>query len=66
MIATLNNACDQMRKHINLAKQETAPILNEATTLMTSRKENKAKQDILRAFKEHFVIGDEDLSALRL
>lgn len=64
MITTLNNTCDEMRKHINLAKQETAPILDEASALMTARKEHEAKQDVLRAFKEHFIISDDDVSAL--
>ena len=64
MIATLNKTCDEMRKHIVLAKQETQPMLEEATALIAAKKECEAKQDILNAFNKHFVVSDEDSSAL--
>jgi conserved oligomeric Golgi complex subunit 6 len=64
MITTLNNACDEMRKHIALAKQDTGPMLEEATSLMTAKKKSEAKQEVLDAFNQHFIISDKDLSAL--
>jgi conserved oligomeric Golgi complex subunit 6 len=53
-----------MRKHITLARQETSPVLDEATTLIEQRKENETKQRLLNAFTKHFIISDEDLVAL--
>lgn len=64
MITTLNHTCDEMRKHIALAKQETEPMLEEAGLLMAAKKETEAKQDILNAFNKHFIVSDKDLSAL--
>lgn len=53
-----------MRKHICLAKQDTVPVLEEATALMNHRKESETKQQLLNAFTQHFVIPDEDLLSL--
>ena len=64
MIATLNHTCDEMRKHIAVAKQETGPMLEEASLLMAAKKETEAKQEILHAFNKHFIVSDNDLSAL--
>jgi hypothetical protein len=64
MIATLNHTCDEMRKHISAAQQETAPMLEEATSLMAAKKESEAKQEILHALNKHFLLSDKDLSAL--
>jgi len=64
VITTLNHTCDEMRKHIALAKQETEPMLEEAGLLMAAKKETEAKQDILNAFNKHFIVSDKDLSAL--
>jgi hypothetical protein len=64
VIDTLNQTCDEMRKHIALAKQETGPMLEEAGLLMAAKRETDAKQEILNAFTKHFVVSDKDLSAL--
>jgi conserved oligomeric Golgi complex subunit 6 len=64
VIATLNHTCDEMRKHIAQAKQETGPMLEEASLLMAAKKETEAKQEILNAFNKHFIVSDKDLSAL--
>src|SRR2546423_3107633 len=64
MIATLNRTCDEMRKHIAQAKQETGPMLDEATSLMAAKRGCAAKQEILDVFNKHFIVSDEDLSAL--
>jgi conserved oligomeric Golgi complex subunit 6 len=64
VIATLNHTCDEMRKHIAQAKQETGPMLEEASLLMAAKKETEAKQEILNAFNKHFIVSDKDLSGL--
>lgn len=53
-----------MRKHIVLAKQDTAPVLDEATSLINQKQEAETKQELLNAFMQHFIISDEDLLAL--
>lgn len=53
-----------MRKHISLAKQDTTPVLEEATTLMAQKKDTETKQRLLDAFSEHFLVPQEDLGVL--
>lgn len=64
MITTLNQTCDEMRKHISLAKQDTTPVLEEATTLMAQKKDTETKQRLLDAFSKHFLVPEEDLEVL--
>ncbi|KAJ5086867.1 hypothetical protein NUU61_008174 [Penicillium alfredii] len=64
VISNLNQTCDEMRKHINLAKQDTTPVLEEASTLMTQKKDTETKQQLLNAFSNHFLVPEEDLLAL--
>lgn len=61
---SLNQTCDEMRKHIVLAKQDTAPVLDEATSLINRKQETETKQELLSAFTQHFIISNEDLLAL--
>lgn len=65
VISTLNQTCDEMRNHINLAKQDTTPVLEEATTLMAQKKDAETKQQLLHAFSKHFLVPEEDLMVLR-
>jgi hypothetical protein len=60
----LNSTCDEMRKHISAAKREAGQMLEEATLLMTAKKESEAKQEMLNALNQHFLLSDKDLSAL--
>lgn len=53
-----------MRKHILLAKQDTTPVLEEASALMGQKKDTETKQQLLEAFTKHFIISDEDLLVL--
>ncbi|KAL2002453.1 hypothetical protein VTN02DRAFT_6761 [Thermoascus thermophilus] len=64
VISSLNQTCEDMRKHITLAKQETAPVLEEASALMDQKRETETKQRLLDAFNKHFIIPDEDLAVL--
>ncbi|PGH00311.1 hypothetical protein AJ79_08242 [Helicocarpus griseus UAMH5409] len=64
VISSLNNACEEMRKHITLATQETAPVLEEATTLMSQRQEVETKQQLLDAFSKHFIMPEDELLSL--
>ncbi|OAX83112.1 hypothetical protein ACJ72_02537 [Emergomyces africanus] len=64
VISSLNNACEEMRKHIALAAQETAPVLEEATVLMSQRQEVETKQKLLEAFNKHFIMSEDELASL--
>ncbi|KAJ9292632.1 hypothetical protein DTO271G3_8604 [Paecilomyces variotii] len=64
VITSLNRTCEEMRKHINQAKQETAPVLEEASALMSQKQDTETKQRLLDAFTKHFIVPDEDLVVL--
>jgi hypothetical protein len=53
-----------MRSHIDAANHETAPVLEEATSLITQRKQVEIKQQILGAFNSHFLISEEETTSL--
>ena len=53
-----------MRERINLAKQDTTPVLEEATALMAQKKETETKQQLLEAFSKHFLIPEADILVL--
>lgn len=64
MLSELNTACDEMRRSVVTAQQESAPMLQEASILKAQRQEVETKQRLLTAFKKHFVVSDEDLTML--
>ncbi|KKY27269.1 putative golgi transport complex subunit cog6 [Phaeomoniella chlamydospora] len=64
MISTLNNTCDEMRKHITTAKQETAPILEESIVLVAQKQEVENKEQLLKAFNRHFLLSDQEIFCL--
>lgn len=64
LLARLNVTCDQMKGHISAAKQESTPILDEASTLLSRRQESEARQQLLDAFCKHFTLSDADLTTL--
>ncbi|KAF2807628.1 oligomeric Golgi complex subunit 6 [Mytilinidion resinicola] len=63
-ISNLNQSCADLRGHISAANQETGPVLEEATSLMNQRKQVEMKQRVLDAFSSHFVITEEEATAL--
>lgn len=65
LIASLNDTCAALRTHIVAARQETAPVLDEAKTLISRKHETENKEHLLRAFTDHFVVSDDkDLNVL--
>ena len=64
LIANLNRTCEEMRSHILAAKTESAPVLEEASTLLERKRESEEKQQLLDAFCKHFMISDVDLDTL--
>lgn len=63
-ISHLNQGCDGMRRHINDAHRETAPVLEEASALLTQREQNEIKRQLLQAFNTHFIMSDDDVAVL--
>ncbi|CAA9956848.1 component of oligomeric golgi complex 6 [Pyrenophora teres f. maculata] len=63
-ISSLNSYCADMRGHIAAANQETGPVLEEATSLISQRQQVESKQQILNAFTSHFLISEEDATVL--
>ncbi|KAL4791244.1 oligomeric Golgi complex subunit 6 [Aspergillus venezuelensis] len=64
VISNLKETCDEMRKHIVLAKQDTNPVLEEASALLSQKQEAETKQHLLDAFTKHFIVSDEELLVL--
>ena len=63
-LANLQKTCAEMRKHISAARVETAPILDEASTLTRQKEQVELKQQMLVAFKKHFLLSDDELASL--
>ena len=63
-IASLTQCCDEMKKHISAAHQETAPVLEEACDLMLQKAQVESKQELLKALNSHFVMSDNDVATL--
>lgn len=64
MIRDLNRTCDEVRKEIHIAQRESAPMLQEASTLIAQKQAVETKQQLLSAFNEHFIVSEEDLRKL--
>lgn len=63
-IASLSQGCEEMKKHISAAHQETAPVLEEASELMKQKDQVEAKQELLKAFNAHFIMSEDDIATL--
>ena len=64
LIDSLNKTCDEIKSHVLVAKQESAPVLEEASTLLARKGESEAKQNMLDAFCTHFLVSDTDFTTL--
>lgn len=63
-INNLNKCCKDMRQHVTAARQDNAPVLEEASTLLVQKQEIETKKQLLDAFSKHFIISEEDLLVL--
>ncbi|KAL8674905.1 MAG: hypothetical protein Q9168_000708 [Polycauliona sp. 1 TL-2023] len=64
IISSLNACCEDMRRHVAAARQENAPILEEASTLLKEKDDLDKKNQLLVAFKNHFTLTEEELKLL--
>lgn len=63
-INTLNKCCEDIRQHVTVARQENAPVLEEASTLLVQKQDLETKKQLLDAFNKHFIISEDDLLVL--
>ncbi|OCT53000.1 hypothetical protein CLCR_09684 [Cladophialophora carrionii] len=64
MIGSLNATCAAMRTHVLAAKRESGPTLEEAGLLLKRKRDTEAKEQLLRAFKSHFLVSDDEMAVL--
>ncbi|OTA99498.1 hypothetical protein M426DRAFT_325092 [Hypoxylon sp. CI-4A] len=65
-IDKLNKNYQEMRSHVTTAHESTSHILEEASSLMTQKRNIETKQQVLKAFREHFVLTDDEVASLTL
>ena len=53
-----------MRRHIDVARQESLPVLQDASELLIQKQESEIKKQLLDAFKTHFLLTSSDLMTL--
>lgn len=63
-IENLNNSCAEIRRHVGAANRETGPMLDEAKTILSEKRQVETKQQLLDAFTAHFVVSDAELATL--
>lgn len=63
-IASLNKCCEQMRQHVGAARQENAPVLEEASALLVQKRDLETKKQLLGAFNKHFIVSEDELIVL--
>lgn len=63
-INKLNKSYDEMKAHISAAHEATAPVIKDASSLMTQRRQIETKQQLHAAFSKHFLLSDQELTAL--
>jgi hypothetical protein len=55
-----------MKTHVTVAHEATASTLEEASALMTKKKNVETKQKLLKAFREHFLLTEDEIASLTL
>ncbi|KAK7745963.1 Golgi transport complex subunit 6 [Cytospora paraplurivora] len=63
-ITKLNKSYDSMKAHISAAHESTAPVIRDASSLMSQRHQVETKQHLLGAFNRHFLLSEDELAAL--
>ncbi|KUI72253.1 Conserved oligomeric Golgi complex subunit 6 [Cytospora mali] len=63
-ITKLNRSYDEMKAHISAAHESTAPVIRDASSLMTQRHQVETKQHLLGVFKKYFILSEDELAAL--
>lgn len=53
-----------MRERLAAARNENAPVLDEASSLLAQRRDYDTKKQLLGTFQDHFIIPEQDLRHL--
>ncbi|KAI1164983.1 oligomeric complex COG6 [Nemania serpens] len=62
----LNKSYQEMKSHVTASHEATKDMIEEASSLMTQKKNVETKQQLLKAFREHFVLTDDEVASLSL
>ncbi|KAI1181018.1 oligomeric complex COG6 [Nemania sp. FL0916] len=62
----LNKNYQEMKAHVTASHAATKATMDEASSLMTLKKNVETKQQLLKAFREHFVLTDDEVASLTL
>ncbi|KAF5546181.1 oligomeric golgi complex subunit 6 [Fusarium mexicanum] len=60
----LNNGYEDMKSQVVEAHRQTLPALSEASSLLEQKRQVEVKQELLGAFKKHFVMSENEVAAL--
>lgn len=63
-INKLNKSYDEIKSHISAAHDSTDSVIHDASSLMTQRRQVETKQQLLTAFDKHFLLSEQELTAL--
>lgn len=53
-----------MKRHLAAARVENSPVLDEASSLLGQKRELETKNQLLEAFRKHFIVDEADLVLL--
>ncbi|KAI0388706.1 oligomeric complex COG6 [Xylariaceae sp. FL0594] len=65
-IGRLNRSYQEMRSHVATAHEATASTIEEASVLIAEKNNVETRQKLLKAFREHFVLTDDEIATLSL
>lgn len=63
-INKLNKSYEEIKSHISAAHDSTETVIQDASSLMTQRRQVETKQQLLTAFNKHFLLSEQELAAL--
>jgi hypothetical protein len=64
ILSRISTTCAALRSHVEAASRSTAPMRDEAKTLLSQKKDVEIKEAILSAFQSHFILDDAAIAAL--
>ncbi|KAK7414117.1 Golgi transport complex subunit 6 [Neonectria punicea] len=62
----LNYGYEDMKSQVVAAHNQTSPALSEAASLLEQRRQVEVKQELLGAFKRHFIMSENEVAALTM
>lgn len=60
----LNGGYEDMKSQVVAAHKQTDPALSEVTSLLEQRNQVEVKQELLGAFRKHFIMSEDEIAAL--